>query len=47
MSMKILHESDMDLCYNEEDTFLCENYIKNYKLEDIKTVEYITLYKNI
>lgn len=44
MNIKILHESDMELCYDIDSTFLCEEYINSLKINNLKSVEFITIY---
>ena len=44
MSKEIIHESDMNLCYNKDEVFLCEKYTQSLKIDSIKTVEIIKLH---
>lgn len=46
MNRGILHESDMELCYDIESTFLCEKYINSIKINNLKSVEFITIHNN-
>ena len=46
MNRGILHESDMELCYDIESTFLCEKYINSLKINNLKSVEFITIHNN-
>ena len=45
MSIKILNESGMNFYYDTDETFLCEQFIKNTNIKYIKSVEFIRLYK--
>lgn len=46
MNRGILHESDMELCYDIDSTFLCEEYISKLNIYNIKSVEFITIRNN-
>lgn len=46
MNIGILHESDMELCYDIDSTFLCEEYISKLNIHNLKSVEFITIRNN-
>lgn len=46
MNRGILHESDMELYYDIDSTFLCEEYISNLNIRNLKSVEFITIRNN-